>query len=70
MKIEYLFLNKRIKRERITFIVLCVMCMRAIMMFIEIVLKCIMYIDETLKKNLNIWLKVNNEKIKYIKVIT
>jgi hypothetical protein len=44
--------------------------MGAIMMLIELVLKCIMYIDETLKKNLNIWLKVNNEKIKYIKAIT
>jgi hypothetical protein len=50
MKIEYFFLNKRIKRKRITFIVLCVMCMGAIMMLIEIVFKCRMYIYETLKE--------------------
>jgi ATP/ADP translocase len=50
MKIEYLFSNKQIKRKRITFIVLCVMCMGAIMMLIEIVFKCRMYIYETLKE--------------------
>jgi hypothetical protein len=44
--------------------------MGAIMMLIEIVLKCRMYIDETLKKNHNIWMKVSNEKIKYTKAIT
>jgi hypothetical protein len=46
------------------------MCMGALMMFIEIVLKCIMHIHETLKKNHNIWMKVSNEKIKYTKAIT